>query len=162
MNLHPYDGTNRRYHHTDIQRDDGLGIVSKLLRLTTETVPVDTFYDLSFYSGGMGIIDRLAITVSIDLNMWVDLVGTLSAKTPEEASEDPDWHEDFLWLITDEEELVVPRFASMQFINSKRHPFQAECHLTSHIFFENDSNVNDWIALWGDDYQLNYLCYSQG
>jgi hypothetical protein len=162
MNLHLYDGTNRQYQHTDIQRDDGLAIVSKLLDLTTETCLANIFYDLSFYSGGMGTIDRLAITASIDLNIWADLTRVLAAKTPEEATEDPDWCEDFWWLIADEQESGLPRLASVRFINSKRYPFQAECHPKSHIFFENGSNVNDWIAIWGDDRQLNYLLYSQG
>lgn len=45
---------------------------------------------------------------------------------------------------------------------SSRREFQAECVPSSLILFGHESDVNDWVALWGDDTRLNYLGYSQG
>lgn len=162
MNLYSYDNTERHYHHTDLQKDEGLEIVSRLLYLTIETLPADVLYDLSFYSGGIGILDRLAIKLTVNPKMWMDIVAALRGQTPEKAKEDIDWIEDLLWLLTDEEESVDLRLAAVLFIEGQRYPFQAKCHPTSHIFFEHESNVNHWLVLWGDDMQLNYLLYDQG
>jgi hypothetical protein len=66
MNLHPYDGVERRYRHTDAERDTGLAIVARLLRLPHISSSQVVGYDLSFYSGGIGVLDKLAITLQAD------------------------------------------------------------------------------------------------
>ena len=60
------------------------------------------------------------------------------------------------------EKSAPPRAAAVDFINGERYAFQAECLPTSRIFFADESDVNYWVALWGDDARLNYLGYEQG
>lgn len=162
MELHPYDGRERRFCHTDVSPTAGLVIVARVLHLNELPSQHGVFYDLSFYSGGMGIFDHLAITLPADTNLWKSVTVALRAKTPEEACQDEGWAEDLLWLINDDDEPILPHEATVRFINSKRQAFQSKCVPTSWLYFEEESNINDWTVLWGDDTQLNYLGYSQG
>jgi hypothetical protein len=160
--MHPYDNQERRYHHTDPHQGEGLAVVATLLGLAEPPSAEGVLYDLSIYSGGIGVLDRLAITLPADPDLWAQVIEAASAKSPEEASQDEVWSRDFRWLLDAEDESLPPREAAVRFINSERRPFQPGCLATARILFGNDSNVNDWVALWGDDTRLSYLGYSQG
>lgn len=161
MNLHPYDGQERRFRHTDADLADGLTAVAHLLRLPEAPSPDGLFYDLSFYSGEIGVLDRLALTLPADPHLWKCVADALCGKTREQALQDPAWADDLLWMLLDEDESLSPQNA-VHFINARRQEFQPACDATSRLLFSDQSNVNDWTALWGDDSRLNYLGYSQG
>jgi hypothetical protein len=91
MDLHPYDGVERRFRHTDAEREMGLAIVAQLLRLPRIPSNHVLLYDLSFYSGGIGALDNLAITLQPDQATWASIAEALRAKTPEQASQDARW-----------------------------------------------------------------------
>ena len=156
--LHPYDGSEKQFRHSDPDRDAGLVVVAHLLRLPHPPSGDAVLYELSFYSGGIGILDRLAITLAADPTTWERVVEALRAKTPEDAANDPDWADDFLWLLGVEDALVSIREGAIAFINNERREFQSLCH----IFFVAGSNVNGWTVLWGDDTTFNYYGYDQG
>lgn len=162
MDLHPYDNTERRYRHTDQDQSDGLKAVALLLHLQKPPAKEALLYDLSFYSGGIGVLDTLAITLPTDSDLWASICEALMVATPEEAAADAAWGEDFLWLVAGEEKQVAPREAAVRFINEERKGFQDECNGESCILFSQWSDVNDWTALWGNDEKLNYAGYSQG
>lgn len=163
MNLHPYDNIERRYRHTDLSITEGLLIVARLLHLAQSlTYNESTFFDLSFFSGGMGVLDRLAIRLPAGPELWQHAGTALQARTPEEMSADVAVAEDFRWLLCGDEEWSSPRLAAVQFINSERHSFHRQCRPTDRILFAGASDVNDWVALWGDDTEFNYLGFSQG
>jgi len=67
-----------------------------------------------------------------------------------------------IWLLTGAERQFPIRPAAALFINRQRREFQAERVPSARIQFGHGSDVNDWVALWGDDRRLNYLGYSQG
>jgi hypothetical protein len=159
--LHPYDNVERRFRHTDPAGDEGRAVVGWLLCLQ-EPPASELLYDLSFFSGGIGVLDHLAITLPFDSALWLSVVSSLHGRTPEEAAADESWAGNLIWLLTGEEEEVPIRPAAVRFINQQRREFQAECVPSSRILFVHDSDVNDWVALWGDDTRLNYLGYSQG
>jgi hypothetical protein len=161
VDLHPYDNVERRFRHTDPSQDDGRVVVARVLRLL-EPPTGDLLYDLSFFSGGIGVLDYLAIVVPANPALWSSVTSSLRGRTPEEAVLDGSWAADLIWLLTGEEEDVPIRPATVHFINQHRREFQAECVPSSRILFGYESNVNDWLALWGDDTRLNYLGYSQG
>jgi hypothetical protein len=161
MELHPYDNVERRFRHTDPARDDGRAAVARVLRIPAPPTG-ELLYDLSFFSGGIGVLDHLAITLPADPALWSNVTGSMHGRTPEEAAADRSWTGDLIWLLTAEEEEVPLRPAAVRFINQHRREFQAECVPSSRILFGHQSDVNDWIALWGDDTRLNYLGYSQG
>ena len=161
MDLHPYDGVQRRFRHTDQDCEIGRSVVAHVLRIPAPPVG-ELLYDLSFYSGGIGVLDHLAIGVPADPTLWSSVTSSKRGRTPEEASADSSWAMDLIWLLTGEEDQVLVRPAAVQFINKHRREFQAECVPSSRILFGHESDVNDWSALWGDDTRLNYLGYSQG
>ena len=100
MPPHDYDNVERRYRHTDEAREAGLQAVALLLRLETPPPPEGLCYDLSFFSGGIGVLDRLAISLPADEALWAHVAEVLRARTPEEAARDEAWAEDFVWLLT--------------------------------------------------------------
>jgi hypothetical protein len=159
--MHPYDGAERRYLHTDQAPNEGRAVAARVLGLT-EPPAGELLYDLSLYSGGSGVLDRLAITVPADAVLWSSVVSSLRGRTPEEACEDGAWARELIWLLTGGEEEIPLRPAAVRFINQERREFQAVCVPSSRILFGHESNVNDWVALWGDETQLNYLGFSQG
>ena len=162
MDFHLYDGIERRYRHTDLVQNVGLQAVAQLLDLPEPPARDVLLYDLSFHSGGWGVLDRLAITLSADPIIWESVIKTVKAMTPEEASTKESWVADLVWLFTGEELPVPLRPAAARFINFERYQFQSECHSSSRILFQLDSDVNEWVALWGDDAKLNYRAYSHG
>jgi hypothetical protein len=119
-------------------------------------------YDLSFYSGGIGVLDNLAIAIHADRSTWASVAEALRAKTPEQASDDADWAGELVWLFTGAEEPVPIRELAVEFINRERYEFQTACRATDRILLADGSGVNWWLALWGDDATLNYRSYDQG
>jgi len=160
--LHPYDGVDRRYRHTDADPAAGLAIIARVLGLHRTPSSEGLLYDLSLYSGGIGVLDRLAIVIPADPGLWVEGAAALNAREPEDAVNDVAWAEDFLWLIHGVEQPLPIREAAMKFVNTERRPFQEECTPRSRVLFQSNSDVNDWAVIWGTDAHLNYLGYSQG
>ena len=160
--LHPYDGKERRYRHTDDDIREGIRLVTQMLRLPTPPPQLGLLYDLSIYSGGIGVLDRLAIALPFPRTQTLDVIANLEARCPEEALSDLGWRDDFLWLVDDEDNRLVPRVAAARFLNAKRSEFQPECDAFAEIWFEPGSNVNEWTVLWRTHDMLSYLAYAQG
>ena len=78
----------------------GLEIVAKLLGLPSSPPFDGTFYDLSFYSGGIGVVDRLAVALRANPMVWAHVNTSFQLVTPEDGAHDPTYAEDFNWLIT--------------------------------------------------------------
>ena len=160
--LHPYDGIDQHYQHTDSNPARGLAIVAYKLGLAKTPSPEGLLYDLSIYSGGIGVHDQLAITIPANSDLWAEIIAFLNAREPEDIAKDPYWAEDFLWLLHADAPPSPIREAAMKFVNSARRSFQDECTSSSRVLFHTNSDVNDWIVIWGTDTLLNYLAYSQG
>jgi hypothetical protein len=161
VDLHPYDNIERRFCHTDADQGEGRAVIGQVLRLPE--LPVgELLYDLSFFSGGIGVLDRLAITLPGDPVLWSRLANSLRGRTPEEAAEDSSWAGELIWLLTGEVEEVPLRPSAVHFINQHRREYQPACDPSGRILFGHESDVNDWVVLWGGDSSLNYLGYSQG
>ena len=158
--LHPYDGGTRRFRHTDADPVAGLAAVGKLLRWAGPLEGLE--YDVSFYSGGVGVLDTLAITFLVGAEGWEPFVRALRALPVGDLVGDPEWGEDFLWLVRGDEETVAPAVAAVEFVNEQRKEFQPVCLATDRVLFQRCSNVNDWLVLWGDDSRLSYLAHSAG
>ena len=162
FNLPPYDGVDRYYNHTDADPATGRAIVARLLGLPEPPSGEGLFYDLHIYSGGCGVLNRLAITIPGDPRIWIAARAALQAREPEDAAIDVGWAEDFIWLLNGEEQALPIRDAAARFINSERRSFQLECTSRSTVLFQTNSDVNDWAVIWGHETHVNYLGYSQG
>ncbi len=156
MDLHPYDGRERRFRDSDEDRRAGLEILAGLLEVAS--LPGDARYDLSFYSGGIGVLDHLAIAargVEPPARLWL----------PERAIEDPQDRDCIECLVgcDDEAEPPVPlRAAIAAFIEEHREPWQPACAATDEMWIDPTSGVNAWSIGWRKDGVLGYLGFDQG
>lgn len=159
---HPYDNQARRYRHDGPHRARGLQLVAKVLRLADGALVESAKFDLSFYSGGIGVVDRLAIHLQATAEVVEQVVRNLEGVAPEVLALDPAYAEDFLWLVSDDGNNSSPRSDSVRFVNEERKEFQPLCDDHSRVFFADWSTVNDWVVLWTAAGSLNYLGYGQG
>lgn len=162
MDIPPYDGKEYRYCDRGASAKEGRQRVASLLGLPQAPSAAGLRFDLSFYSGGIGVFDQLAISIIADTVLWATVRSYLSAKTPIESANDVLWSEEFVWLVCGEETFPSIDDAAVSFINSQRKDFQDQCTPDMTVFFHEWSNVNDWAVVWGTDARLNYLGFSQG
>lgn len=163
FDLHPYDGRERRFRHSDSLPNKGRTIAAQLLGL--EELPDRAnavLYDLLIYSGGIGVLDQLAISLSASPAIWESVAAHLSARRVQDVCADPEWGSEFVWLISSSEHVEDANRAAIDFVNSERRAFQSECGPSDRLLFGEASNVNDWSCLWGEVGHLNYLGFSQG
>ena len=158
---HSYDNQERRYRHDGPNRARGLQLVVASLRLADVALVESAKFDLSFYSGGIGVVDRLAIHLQATAEVVEQVVRNLEGVTPEVMALDP-YAEEFLWLVSDDGNNSSPRSDSVRFVNEERKEFQPLCDDHSRVFFADWSTVNDWVVLWTAAGSLNYLGYGQG
>ena len=85
MNLHPYDNVERRYRHTDGTRGEGRDVVAQVLGLPKPPAG-ELLFDLSFFSGRIGVLDRLAIAFPADPLLWSTKKGCPSATPRSDSS----------------------------------------------------------------------------
>ncbi|MCP4161273.1 MAG: hypothetical protein GY760_14455 [Deltaproteobacteria bacterium] len=159
MDSHSYDGKERRFLSSDPCKD-GLSIVKKILGFAPNAT--DLIYDLSFYSDGMGLLDNVAISMSIDDEMEIILKEKFELQTPEQACKDNTWVKDFKWLIDSEDTRFNIREYALNFINDNKFSFQPISELDDEIYFVKWSNVNGWTAIWKKGMKVNYIDYCQG
>lgn len=160
MNLHPYDNKERRFRHTDGNQREGLAVVARVLRAPTPPSPIGLVYDLSFFSGGIGVIDRFAISLPVDaatVPAWVERLDGLRPDEVAAASEEVQW------LVDRQDDPMTPAAAALcAFIKEHRHAIQPNCDLADPTWVCRESGVNSWAVLWYHDGRLSYLAYDQG
>ena len=158
----PYDNKEYRFRDSDPSAQAGRERVALLLGLPNAPNEDGLRFDLSFYSGGIGVYDQHAIAMNADAGLWSATKKHLSAKTPTESAGDDSWSEEFNWLVYGDDEFPSLNDAVVMFINRQRKDFQDQCTPNMTVLFQASSNVNDWSALWGTNTRLNYLGFSQG
>jgi hypothetical protein len=164
MSIPPYDNTEYRYRHTDPDRGSGIARLAGLLGLPPAFDGRGARYDLSFFSGGIGVFDRCAATLPADDALWKAVLAARPAKTPEDIAADPDpaCAEGFLLLVRREDSARDVRTAAVAFINAERRDFQTECRGSDTVLFLPESDANSWFALWGTDTEMNIRSFDQG
>ena len=145
MDLHPYDGATRRFRHDDADQTVGLEVIRRI-----RAIPAKLFYDLSFYSGGIGIIDSLHISALTD-----------PAPLVADWLRWPDANDEILWLIGADEETPADT-ALRQFVAHHRAPEFQPAPTTLDVWFEPQSGVNSWALVYVEGGFLHYLAYDQG
>jgi hypothetical protein len=154
-----YDGIEKRYCKSDSDSSKILSIITPLLGFCPTEAGLD--FDLSFYSGGIGVLDKLAISCKVTCEEWLLCQQKHDLLRPAEILQFSDWAEDFLWLIQAEVGSDLDAL-SAAFINENKHSFQSFALPKHKLYFAKWSDVNDWTVVWGHEYHLNYAAYSQG
>jgi hypothetical protein len=163
MDLHPYDGQERRFRHQDTgDRSVALGIIERLLATPLPSPPPRLLYDLCFYSGGIGVLDRLSLSLEVDEPRGQQIIANLRLKSLAEmlAAQDPLDVEDFRWLVRAEEHPIDE--ALTVFIGEQKADFQPSLRTPERVWFDAASNVNAWGLVYVEDGWLHYLAYEQG
>jgi len=158
--MRKYDNVDYRFRSSDAKSEKAVEIISGILGFLPDTDTLE--YDLNFFSGGIGVDDRLAFSCAVAPDTLEVAVTHLRLAPPKEALSDPAWAEDFLWLVKHQGDAPSIQLSSATFINSKRRPFQSQCNESSAIFFARQSDVNTWTAVWVSEKKLNYLYADQG
>jgi len=163
--LHPYDGKERRFRHDDAdpsQRVRDLALVARVLGLPAPPPSEGLRYDLRFYSGGMGILDRLHVALPCAPAEVDALVARLGLATPEAAVADEAWREDFEWLVLDEDEPRSLQAAVAAFIEENRTELQPSSDEHARVWFSRESGVNAWSLVYEQDGVLSLIAFNQG
>ena len=158
--MRKYDNVDHRFRSSDAKSEKAVETISGILGFLPDTNTLE--YDLNFFSGGIGVDDRLAFSCTVAPDTLEVAVTKLRLVSPEEALSDPGWAEDFAWLVKRQGDATSIRLFSADFINSRRRPFQSQCNENLAIFFARGSDVNTWPAVWISENKLNYLYADQG
>jgi hypothetical protein len=158
--MHPYDGVDYHYASSDADKEKAIIIIKGILGFVPETNGLD--YSLNFYSGGIGVDDRLAIRCKLPSSAWPLVVSKLNLKQPSDLLSNPSWGEDFAWLVSDDETPSDVESDCCQFINTKKKEFQDTVSPDSTFLFRDESDVNSWCVVWVTGDNLNYLSFDQG
>jgi len=158
--MRKYDNVDYRFRSSDAKSEKAVETISGILGFLPDTNMLE--YDLNFFSGGIGVDDRLAFSCAVAPDTLEVAVRNLRLVSPEEALSDPVWAEDFIWLVKHQGDATSIRLSSANFINSKRRPFQSQCNESLAMFFAQQSDVNTWTAVWVSENKLNYLYADQG
>jgi hypothetical protein len=157
--MREYDNIEYRYKTGDANCERALKFASSTLGFAPDTARLK--FDLSFFSGGIGVLDKLAFSCFVGPEQWEPLIGRLNLVAPHAAMNDAGWREDFAWLVKHTESGSVEE-SCCAFINAEKKGFQGTCTPGDGIFFFKGSDVNSWTAVWGSGGEVNYLYFDQG
>ena len=163
--LHPYDNKDRRFRHDDVdpsQRLRASKVIARVLALPSPPPSEGLRYNLSFYSGGLGIVDRLAITFPCSPAEVDAIVARLQFVTPEIAVTDAAAREGLENLVLDEDEPQSLRTGMRAFVEKERAEFQPPPGERSRVWFSPDSGVNFWSLVYEQDGLLHFIDFDQG
>ena len=158
--MREYDGIEKRYQRPDADLAKSLMIIENLLGFTPLEDRLE--FDLSFWAGGSGVLDKLAVSCSVTPEQMELAQDKLRLYSPEAAIALDEWRDDFIWLVEDEDVCTDVLVRSAHFINENKAPFQDVCLKTQSIYFAYMSDVNGWTAVWGQQDRLNYAYFCQG
>ncbi|AIJ49400.1 hypothetical protein O987_26670 [Comamonas testosteroni TK102] len=158
--MRDYDSLAHRHSSKDMCVEKPVSLIANLIGFAPAAE--DLQYVLGFYAGDSGIDDRLAVRCRIDLAHWPDVVSRLRLKSVHDVSCDPDWQEDFRWLIDAQDAEGQLHAHCHRFINAARRVFQDKVDHRWEIFFSHGSDINAWCAVWRSQEHLNYLSFDQG
>src|SRR5512138_2058320 len=93
--LYRYDGKTHRFSHDDADPSAGRAHVARMLGLAES--PPDARYELSFYSGGIGVLDQMAIAVPATPEVRAAAIARIAGVAPDDAT--GDWRDELIWLL---------------------------------------------------------------
>lgn len=117
---------------------------------------------MSFYAGGAGVDDRLAVRCRYRDIDWPVVSQRLRLVGIKEAADNSEWIEELRWLVAAKNSAALLDEQCVRFINAEKHDFQDEADNQWEVFFTDESDVNSWCVVWRNSHHLNYLSFDQG
>jgi hypothetical protein len=158
--MREYDNVDYRYKRSDKTSEEALAFISGVLGFRPD--PKTLEYDLNFFSGGIGVDDKLAFSCPIEPGDLETFRAKMELVAPLDAIRDASWVDDFAWLLKSDGSGSSIVASASAFINENKKEFQSPCTADSVILFARDSDVNTWTAVWQSSAKLNYLYSDQG
>ena len=164
-NMIEYDGITREYKKSDSDFEKNINVIKNILGFHPCTNQLD--FDLSFYAGGCGVYNTIAISCLVSQSQK-SLVLKKYRMFSIQAILKEEWKDDFIWLIEgndneeDNKKYEDILTSAINFINVHKANFQDICLKTDEIFFSYECNVNTWDIIWIRNKKLNFISFDQG
>lgn len=155
-----YDGVERVYDSEDPSRPCPPGLLPRILGFDPDRDGLR--YAMSFYAGGTGVTDHVAIRCRCSEAQRDALTRRLSLRDLDAIRSDARWVVDFAWLVGLETGTDFARGDCESFIDSHRSAFQDPAAGSAAVRFAFDSDVNSWWAVWHGPDRTNILGFDQG
>jgi hypothetical protein len=170
--LHDYNDIKHRFKDDDLDPrlvERGQAIIIEILKLPNLIDVSPIRYDLSFYSGGMGIIDNLFISLSCNSTKASEIISSLKLVDVANENLDLDLRDYLIWS-TDEEEsedsvdicTLIENNKISQLVNEQKADFQDIASSDSFICFGETTGPNYGTIIYYLNDNLNYISYDYG
>jgi len=158
--MREYDNVDYRYSSQDGGKEKAIDFISAFLGFTPEFSTL--VFDLNFFSGGIGVHDRLAFSCNATIGQLEKAVEKRHLIVPAAIEANLECGEDFEWLVNSAGVRRPIEESCLDFLNAEKREFQDPCTAKCQMHFAQFSNVNTWTAVWGEEGRLNCLHYDQG
>ncbi|MCU0353712.1 MAG: hypothetical protein MUD08_08260 [Cytophagales bacterium] len=160
--LYPYDGTERVFSSL---RPSGMDrrVIEAVLRRQLQPNWILSEYDISIYSGGIGVIEEMVVQVQMPQKDFEDYVTERRFQDIAQLYTDNKAGE-LIWLFGEEESADFAGFlkAARSFLKEKKLLQSFSFNPDTAIFCEADSDVNAYDFLFYSDGSMFFVAFSQG
>jgi hypothetical protein len=170
--LHDYQGIRHRFKDDDLDPrllEQGQAIIIEILKLPSLMDVSPIKYDLSFYSGGMGIIDNLFIKLSCNSTKVSEIISSLKLADVANDNLDLDLRDYLIWRAIDEESeesvdicTLIRNNKISQLVNDEKADFQDIASSEHFICFSESTGPNYGTIIYYLNGSLNYISYDYG
>jgi hypothetical protein len=170
--LHDYQGIRHRFKDDDLDPrllERGQSIVVEILKLSNLIDVSLIGYDLSFYSGGMGIIDNLFMKLSCNSTKASEIISSLKLVDVANDNLDLDLRDYLISIAIDEESeesvdicTLIKHNKISQLVNEEKADFQDIASSEHFICFSESTNPNYGTIIYYLNGSLNYISYDYG
>jgi hypothetical protein len=171
--LHDYQGIRHRFKDDDLDPrllKRGQAIIIEILKLQNLMDVSPIKYDLSFYSGGMGIIDNIFIKLSCNSSKASEIISSLKLVDVANDNLDLESRDYLISRTIDEEEsedsvdiwTLIKNNKISQLVNEEKADFQDIASSDSLICFSENTGPNYGTIIYYLSGSLNYISYDYG
>jgi hypothetical protein len=170
--LHDYQGIRHRFKDDDLDPrllERGQSIVVEILKLSNLIDVSLIGYDLSFYSGGMGIIDNLFMKLSCNSTKASEIISSLKLVDVANDNLDLDLRDYLISIAIDEESeesvdicTLIKYNKISQLVNEEKADFQDIASSEHFICFSESTSPNYGTIIYYLNGSLNYISYDYG
>jgi hypothetical protein len=170
--LHDYQGIRHRFKDDDFDPsllERGQAIIREILKLPSLMDVSPIKYDLSFYSGGTGIIDNVFIKLSCNSTKASEIISSLKLVDVANENLDLESHDYLIWSTIEEESeesvdicTLIRNNKISQLVNDEKADFQDIASIEHFICIGENTGPNYGTIAYYLNGSLNYISYDYG